>query len=84
MDTRILITGTAMGRRFTGITVTEFITRGRTIGIIATGVKRDVRDFETGGWKRPPVYFFGEAELAGAAADEPAGDDSANSFFKRS
>jgi hypothetical protein len=34
-----------MGRHFTGITVTEFITRGRTIGIIATGVKRDGRDF---------------------------------------
>jgi hypothetical protein len=61
-------------RHFIGITGTAFI-----IGIIATidrGVKRDVGDFRSRRVKIPPVYFFGEAEMAG--------DGSANSFFKRS
>jgi hypothetical protein len=58
MDIRIPITGTAMDRRSTGIAVTEFITRGHTIGIIATGVNETSEIFGTGGWKRPPVLFF--------------------------
>ena len=38
----------------------------------------------TGGWKRPPVYFFGEPAAVGADVDPVDGDVPENSFFKRS
>lgn len=84
MDTRILITGTAMGRRSTGIAVTEFITRGHTIGIIATGVNETSEILEPAGGNARRFYFFGDPEAAGADVEVVAGDVSWNSFFKRS
>jgi hypothetical protein len=55
MDTRIL-TGTVMDRRFTGIMVIEFITRGPTIGITATGVKPQRKVEPAGGNARRFIF----------------------------
>jgi hypothetical protein len=51
---------------------------------IATGVKSGQYQSSAGGCKSRRLYFFGDVEAAGAAADVPDGDGSENSFFNLS
>lgn len=63
------------GRHSIGITGTAFIISTDTIAIIGIGTEPKLGSgFWTGGCKIPPVYFFGDPDVIGAALGPVSAD----------